>query len=73
MKTVQENIKAVNVATMKVGEHCMCAKFIEDPTHYTVYYPPGFYPNGARVDKRMGKAYALNRLLEVMERHYQEN
>jgi hypothetical protein len=71
--TVQENIDAVETALHAVEKHCMCAHFVEDRTHYTVCYPEGMYPNGARVSQGMGKAKALSRLLEVMERHWQEN
>jgi hypothetical protein len=51
----------------------MCAKFIAEGKRYTVIYPNGFIPNGARVSALNGKAPALETLLSVMERHWQES
>ena len=56
-----------------VREHCMCAKFEDIGTHFRVVYPDGYYPNGAQAHKGSGQLVALNRLLEVMERHWKES
>lgn len=71
--SVQENIALITAAKIEINNHCMCGRFTEDSNTYTVLYPTGFFPNGARVSKGMGQAKALQRLLDVMERHYREN
>lgn len=73
MKKIQENITAVDELKQKVKDHCLCAKFIEDRAHFIVLYPAGFFPNGARASKGLGKAGALEALLKVMERHWMAN
>lgn len=71
--SIQENMVLVAAAKAEINNHCMCARFTEDSNTYTVLYPAGFFPNGARASKGMGQAKALQRLIEVMERHYVEN
>lgn len=71
--SVTENIAKVIKAKEAIMAHCMCARFVEEGRHYAVYYPEGFFPAGVRAHKGMGKAAALGRMLEVMERHYKEN
>lgn len=60
-----------HLATVK--DHCMCAKFEEDATHYRVIYPEGYFPEGVQCSKGGGKYVALERLLIVMERHWKES
>lgn len=71
--TVQEHQINIDSLKQKVNQHCLCNKFVEDDTHYTVYYPYGYFPDGSRVSKGMGKTKVLFRLLEVMERHWKDN
>lgn len=73
MCQVQENIEDVMIALDNAKSHCMCLKFEETDTHYRVIYPSGYFPEGAQVHKGMGKAKALNKLVEVMERHFKNN
>ena len=70
---ITHNIASAEAALHLVKDHCMCAKFTEDETHYTVIYPQGMCLDGARAAKAMGKAKALSRLLTVMERHWTES
>lgn len=70
---VSDNINAVAVALEAVKAHCMCLKFEETETHYRVIYPNGFFPDGSQVHKGMGKAAALNRLADAMERHWKSS
>ena len=73
MRNIKEIMAEITDAMIKVKAHPMCAKFVIEGGYYIVYYPPGMHPNGARVSKAMGSARALQRLLEVMERHWYEN
>lgn len=70
-----ENTQALREIRQQVETHCMCAKFIEEPTAYVVYYPAGMWPNGCKgsFNRFSGRAAALRRMLEVMERHWKEN
>lgn len=71
--TVTENTLRLNKALAAVKAHCMCFRFFEDSTHYTVHYPAGMFPDGCRASLGMGRAKALEKMLEVMERHWNEN
>ena len=51
----------------------MCFSLVEDPTHYTVIYPEGYYPNGVRVSKEHGKIVALKQILEAIEKHWKKS
>lgn len=66
----QDNIAAVNNAMNRVKEHCMCFSFTETETHFRVIYPDGYFPDGVQVSKSLGKANALVRLFDAMERHW---
>lgn len=71
--TVKERLDLISSLKSEVNNHCLCAKFVEDDNSYTVYYPYGYFPDGSRISKGIGQTKALSRLLEVMERHWQEN
>ncbi len=75
MSLIAERTETVKLAMQNVKEHCMCAKFQDDGYSFTVIYPAGdFATHGARCDySRNGKAWALNKLLEVIERHWKES
>ena len=73
MSLIAERNQLVRDLESAVLDHCMCAKFIAEGKRYTVIYPNGFFPNGARVSALNGKAPALETLLSVMERHWQES
>ncbi len=70
--SVQENSTKVREMETAVREHCMAARFGYSDGRYTVIYPAGYWPHGARVSARDGKANALGLLLNVMERHWNE-
>lgn len=69
----QQNAERVRKLIAEVEEHPMCAKFEFVDGLYRVLYPVGFYPNGAQASIGEGRAVALQRLLQVMERHWKEN
>lgn len=72
--TVQDNIAEVKFVLEAVKSHCMCAKFQEDKTHYLVIFPPSDWPvDGIRVAKDMGKAKALQMMLDKMEKFWLES
>ena len=73
MQNVIENTAMVEQAMQNILNHCMCLRFEEDATHYRVFYPEDMYPNGVQCSKGMGKRAALQKMLEVMERHWQSN
>ena len=73
MQNVQENVAMVEEAMQNVLNHCMCAKFEDIGSHYRVIYPEGNYPDGVQCSKGMGKRAALQKLAEVMERHWHSN
>jgi hypothetical protein len=70
MSSVQERTEAVVAAKKLVTEHCMCAMFGDLGGKFRVIYPEGYYPDGVQVSTEMGRAAALGKLLEVMERHW---
>lgn len=75
MSVIAERTAQVAERRELVEAHCMCAKMDETPHSVTVYYPVGYFPNGARVATtgEGGKFVALGRLLDVMERHWKES
>ncbi len=73
MKTPAENLAAVADLAAQVQAHPCCLRFIDADGRYEVHYPAGIFPHGARASQGMGKALALSRLLQVMERHWLES
>jgi len=73
MKTIAENIETLERLLKEVNDHCMCAWFESTSDAYQVIYPIGYFPNGVRCNKGMGKAKALKRILSTMEKHWQES
>lgn len=71
--TVQRNIQSFNDAKAEVLAHCMCRRFEDVGGKFRVIYPDGYFPNGVQVCKSMGKTKALQRLIEVMERHWKDS
>lgn len=71
--TVQRNIQSFKDAKAEVLAHCMCFRFEDVGGKFRVIYPDGYFPNGVQVSKAMGKTKALQRLIEVMERHWKES
>lgn len=70
MNTVTDSVATVRDLESQVKAHCMCLRYESDATHYRVIYPDGYFPNGVQVSKRLGKAEALRRILDAMERHW---
>lgn len=70
---IAENIDAVQAALAAVKDHPMCAKFETIDGKFRVIYPCGMFPDGVQVSFGNGKAIALERMLNVMERHWVSN
>lgn len=69
-----ERIEAVQQARKAVEAHCMCARFEDLGGAYRVLYPEGFRLDGVQaVYAQCGKAVALQRMLDAMERHWKED
>lgn len=73
--TIQASIDAVQVAYDQVVQHPMCRAIRDEGTHYIVIYPDGDFPtHGLRcsygLNKGQGKAWALERLAEQMEKDW---
>lgn len=73
MTTIKTRIQNINRLIESIKDHCMCAKFEDDGGKYRVIYPEGYFPEGVQCSQRIGKAVALEKLLEVMERHWKES
>lgn len=72
--TIRENAKRATEMLEKVKSHCMCARFEDLGGAYRVLYADGFFPNGVQAAyAQCGKAVALERMLNVMERHWLES
>ena len=71
--SIIDNINKINNLKKELSNHPMCLKIEESGTHFVVIYPEGMYPNGVRVSLGMGKIRALERLLQVVERHWNDN
>ncbi len=69
-KTVQDNIANLEVALSEVKAHCMTLRFQEDEYYFTVIFPEGYFPNGVRASKGLGKIKALKLLLEKLEYYW---
>jgi len=68
---VRENAEKVAELLLKVQQHCMCACFEDLGGAYRVLYAPGFQLDGVQaVYAQCGKAVALERMLNAMERHW---
>lgn len=70
---IEERVEAVNILSSKVLDHCMCAKFQDDGARFRVIYPCGMFPDGVQASYGGGKAVALSRMLDAMERHWKAN
>ncbi len=74
MSIVQERTNEVSRLMALVKDHCMCRRFVDEGSSYLVIYPEGdFAVHGTRVSHGMGKANALQKLLEKMEMHWRES
>lgn len=73
MSVIAERTQIVMDLIESVKDHCMCARFEDDGTTYRVIYPEGYFPEGVQCSQGMGKAVALEKMLEVMERHWKES
>jgi hypothetical protein len=73
MGIVQERTEKVNDLKEQVTNHCMCLEFEEDSYYYIVFFPEGYFPNGVRCSKEIGKAIALQKILDNMEKVWKES
>lgn len=65
--TVKERTMVVNNLKYEIIGHCMCFVFSEDKYRYRVLTPEGYFPDLIQVDKDIGKAKALKKLLDAIE------
>lgn len=73
MSIIAERTRIVNGLIESVKDYCLCAKFEDDGVKYRVIYPYGFFPDGVQCSQGMGKAVALEKILEIMERHWKSS
>lgn len=74
MNTPNENAAAVAQLVAAVKRHPLCLRFSDVSGKYLVIYPAGEFPvDGVQASQGGGKAVALARMLEVMERHWVES
>jgi hypothetical protein len=71
--SIAENFNAVKEAMAAVKDHPMCAKFEDVGGKFRVIYPYGMFPDGVQASFSIGKRVALDRILNVMERHWIAN
>lgn len=71
-----QNKAAVTAKLQEVKAHPMCLSFEDTGSSYRVIYPSGdeFWVDGLHATYlKLGKLAALERLLEVMEKHWLES
>jgi len=73
MSTVAENVESVKTIISAIKNHPMCAKFEESDGKFRVIYPCGMFPDGVQASFSIGKRVALERMLNMMERHWLHN
>lgn len=72
--SVGERVAQVTEAHAAVLAHPMCLRLEDAGGHYLVVFPVGDFPvHGVRVSKGMGKAKALNTMLDRIERIWLES
>jgi hypothetical protein len=70
----RQNIERVAHLRAQVREHPMCLQLREDTSGATIVFPAGDFPvNGIHAGYRDGKAVALKRALDTMERYWLES
>jgi hypothetical protein len=70
----RSNLAEVERLISEVREHPMCLHWRDDHGVYLVIYPEGYYPNGVQAaHSQIGKAEALRRMLNAMERHWKRD
>lgn len=67
---VQERTIEVKRLMNEALRHPMCLRFEDQKYHYFVRCPDGFQIDAIRVDKTMGKAKALQILIDKMEEYW---
>lgn len=70
---IQNRIDQINTTKQAILTHCMCFDFAENKTHYQVIFPIGFYPEGIKAAKNIGKNDALKKMLDFMEKTWVES
>lgn len=74
MSYIQENVRLYEEAYKKVTDHCMCASFEDNGYQFRVLYPAGMILDGVQATYQdCGKRVALERMLNAMERHWNES
>ncbi len=74
MPTPNQNQARIDQLIARVKDHPMCLTLEVIGGAYRVLYPRGIspYADGAQASFACGKILALERLLSVIRRHYQE-
>ena len=77
MKSIRENIDAVQAAYDDLKAHCMCRAVRDEGIAFIVIYPDGDWPGGKDglrcgygIRSGEGKEWALRRLIERMEQDW---
>ncbi|MCK9369690.1 hypothetical protein M0R04_07260 [Candidatus Dojkabacteria bacterium] len=74
MNIIRERQAEIRELTSTIKNHPLCLKFKEDSYYYLITYPEGFQLDGCRAThKSCGKIVALTRILNAMERHWEES
>jgi hypothetical protein len=73
MSVIQTRIEDVKEAKRTLLEHPCCFKLKETKDYYIVIHPDGYFPNGCRAGKDMGKAKALRVLERQCEKVWLES
>jgi len=72
--TPAENIEKVNDLISKIKQHPMALKVTVSKAGILVIYPNGgFAVDGVRASFGIGKAKALGRVIEIMEKHWMQS
>jgi hypothetical protein len=73
MPTPQQNLARVESLTAQAQAHPMCLRMAWRGDRLVILYPEGFPLGGVQCSLTNGKAWALERVLEAMERHWLES
>ena len=66
-------MQMIETLIVKVQNHPMCLEFKVDKQHYLVVYPKGMVYDGVGVTKSIGLIKALETLITMMDRHWDES
>ena len=64
--------RKATISLLEIKAHPMCARFSEDQTAYSVFFPHGFSLDGMRGSKKDGKVKILRVMIDKMERIWKD-